>query len=369
MYKVRRSEYAAVPFEGAMSTSDNLNRDLHPEQAPDVGEDEATPVDTPPPETPVETPVPLPPSLDTPLPPAPPVETPRRRGGGRCLLIAVLILLVCALLSIALAVGGALFGMTRMASPLDISGSLASATQTISQTFQVGNSPRVVIRSGNGRTLVRGVEGNTIAVEATKRAVGPNAQARLQDIEVSITQDGDTVAVDERRVAPPRPLESGGVSIDYVVTVPPGAAVDLRSGNGAVVVEGIRGGVTIDAGNGKVAVTRPEGRVDVTANNGSIDVQDARVDAISLNGGNGEVNFSGSLGQGASEIRSGNGAVRVVLPREQRVNLDVQTGQGRITNNLSSDAPNGRSLRASLNGGGGTLLIRSGNGSVTLEPR
>ncbi len=352
-----------------MSTSDNLNRDLHPEQAPAVGEGEAPAVETPSPETPVETPAPPPPSLEAPLPPAPPTETPRRGGGGRCLLIAVLILLACALLSIALAVGSALFGITRMASPLDVSGSLASATQTISQTFQVGSSPRLVIRSSNGRTLVRGAEGNTIAVEATKRAIGPNAQARLQDIEVSMTQDGDTVAVDERRVAAPRPLESGGVSVDYVVTVPPGTAVDVRSGNGAVVVEGIRGGVTIDAGNGKVAVTRPEGRVDVTANNGSIDVQDARLETMTLQAGNGDVSFSGSLGQGASEIRSGNGAVRVVLPRDQRVNLDIQTGQGRITNNLSSDPPNGRNLRASLNGGGGTLLIRSGNGSVTLDSR
>ncbi|MFN8498084.1 MAG: DUF4097 family beta strand repeat-containing protein [Anaerolineae bacterium] len=308
------------------------------------------------------------PPLDAPLPPTP-VETPSRSGGGRCLLIAVLILLACAALSIALAVGGALFGMTRMSSSLDISGSLASATQTISQTFQVDTAPRLVVRSSNGRTLVRGVEGSAIVVEATKRAVGPNAQARLQDIEVSATQDGSTVAVDDRRLSPPRPLEAGGVSVDYVVTAPPGTVVDVRSGNGAVVVEAIRGGVTVDAGNGRVAVTRPQGRVDVTASNGSIDVQDATVDGMTLQAGNGDVSFSGSLGEGAHEIRSGNGSVRVALPKDQRVRLDVQTGQGRITNTLSSDQPNGRSLRAALNGGGGTLLVRVGNGSVSLEGR
>ncbi|MFN8471371.1 MAG: DUF4097 family beta strand repeat-containing protein [Anaerolineae bacterium] len=350
-----------------MPDSENLNRDLMPEQPSEESAPEAPPPSTPPaaaPESPSAT---L--SLEAPLPTEAPPEPPRRRSGGGCLLIAVLILLACAVLSIALAVGGALVGVTRMASPLDISGSLASATQTISQTYQVGSGPRLVLRSSNGRALVRGVEGNTIAVEATKRAVGPNAQARLQDIEVSTTQDGDTVAVEDRRLSPPRPLDSGGVTVDYVVTAPPGTVVDVRSGNGAVVVEAIRGGVTIDAGNGRVAVTRPQGRVDVTANNGSIDVQDANVDSMTLQAGNGDVSFSGLLGEGASEIRSGNGAVKVALPKDQRVRLDVQTGQGRITNNLSSDQPNGRSLRAALNGGGGTLLVRVGNGSVTLDSR
>ncbi len=354
-----------------MSNAENLNRDLAPDERPDDGEASGTetpPAETPMAETPAETPAPPPPSLEAPLPP-PTAEAPRRGGGGRCLLIAVLILLACALLSVALAVGGVLFGVTRMASPLDVSGSLASATQTISQTYQVGSAPRLAIRSSNGRTLVRGVEGNTIAVEATKRAIGPNAQARLQDIEVTTAQDGDTVTVEDRRVSAPRPLESGGVTVDYVVTVPTGTAVDVRSGNGAVAVETVRGGVIIDAGNGRVALTRPQGRVDVTANNGSIDVQDAQVDGMTLQAGNGDINFSGTLGEGASEIRSGNGSVRVVLPRDQRVRLDAQTGQGRITNNLSSDAPNGRGLRAALNGGGGTLLIRLGNGSITLDPR
>ncbi|MFN8482083.1 MAG: DUF4097 family beta strand repeat-containing protein [Anaerolineae bacterium] len=350
-----------------MTESDNLNRDLMPERPPDGAQDAVEQTPPAPTETPPEA-TPGAPSLEAPLPPS--AETPSRRGGGgRCLLIAVLILLACAVLSIALAVGGALFGVTRMTSSLDISGSLASATQTISQTYQVDSSPRLVLRSSNGRTLVRGVEGATIAVEATKRAVGPNAQARLQDIEVSVTQDGSTVAVGDRRLTPPRPLDSGGVSVDYVVTAPPGTLVDVRSGNGAVVVEAIRGGVTIDAGNGRVAVTRPQGRVDVTASNGSIDVQDASVEGMTLQTGNGDVSFSGSLGEGAHEIRSGNGAVRVALPRDQRVRLDVQTGQGQITNKLSSDQPNGRNLRAALNGGGGTLLVRVGNGSVALEPR
>jgi hypothetical protein len=69
-------------------------------------------------------------------------------------------------------------------------------------------------------------------------------------------------------------------------------------------------------------------------------------------------------------VRSGDGDVELSLPEGFCADLDVHTGDGRITSDLSitvSGALDHSSLRGKLNGGGPTLTVHTGDGSVHLK--
>jgi len=176
-------------------------------------------------------------------------------------------------------------------------------------------------------------------------------------------------------------------AVDFVVTAPAGTSVDISSDNGAVTVEGIRAPIMIESNNGavtlrntdgpshiktdngRVTLDQTKGRLEVETDNGPIDVQNAQADSLRLHTDNGAVTFSGSLREGDHEIQTSNGAVTVTLPRDQRLRLDVQTGNGGINNKLQlADASTGRNrLTGTLNSGSSMLTIRTNNGGVTLD--
>ncbi len=352
-------------------------------------EESTPPVATPPParETPPRAPLPTTPLPATPLPTTPP-PPPARGGGGRCLLFAVLGLIACALLTGVVAVGVVLFGVSRVDRSLQFPFE-GGVSEVETRSFDAGASPNLVVRNRNGRTEVRTGDVRAIQIEATKRAVGPNAQELLRQIQLDMSQSGDTVRLGYTTPTVTGFSLGGGGSVDFLVTVPANTTIDIEANNGEIVVDGVRAATTVknDNGaitlrnidgatsaqtqNGRLTLSRVRGRLDAQSTNGPIDIQDAQADNLRLRNNNGPITYVGSLGEGAHEIRSSNGRVSVTVPADQKLRLDVQTGNGSITNRMSlSDARIERNrLSGTLNGGGPTLTIRTDNGSVTLETR
>ncbi|MCW5851285.1 MAG: DUF4097 family beta strand repeat protein [Anaerolineae bacterium] len=323
----------------------------------------------------------------TPLPSTPVTPPPPRRSS--CLLYGVLLLLACGLLSGALAIGGVLLGVQRFERGVDLP--LDSAVREVQTAqFEVGQTPRLEIHNDNGRTEVRVGDVRAIQVEATKRATGPNAQARLNEIQLEMNRvSEDSVQLGYRRTRPFSVFNLGGASVDFVVTVPSGTTVDIETSNGETVVDGVRstvtikadngpvtvrnidGAVSITASNGRVTATTTRGRLTVQTDNGAVEMQEVQVDNLRVRTSNGPVTFNGSLGEGTHEIRTSNGPVTVRVSPDQRLKLDVQTDNGGINNRLQlTQMQSARNrLSGTLNGGGSTLTVRTNNGGVTLETR
>ena len=323
----------------------------------------------------------------TPLPSTPIAPPPRRRSS--CLLYTVLLLLACGLLSGALAIGGVLLGFQRFERGLDLPID-GGVREVQTAQFDVGTTPRLEIRNDNGRTEVRVGEGRVIQVEATKRATGTNAQARLNELQLEMNRvTEDSVRLSFRRTRTFSPFTFGGAAVDFVVTVPAGTTVDIETDNGETVVDGVRANVTVrsdngavtgrnldgtvslTSSNGRVTTNSTRGRLTVQTDNGPVDLQDAQVDNLRVRTSNGPVTFVGALGEGSHEIRTSNGPVTVRVPADQRLRLDVQTDNGGINNRLQlSQTQSSRNrLSGVLNGGASTLTIRTSNGGVTLETR
>ncbi len=325
------------------------------------------------------------------LPPAPlpsqqsPPPPPRRSGCAPSLVLIVVALIVCGLLAAALAIGGAIVGISRFdrAVSLPLDGGLREVE---TRSFDAGAAPRLVVRSGNGRTEVRVGEGRTIQVEATKRASGPNAQQKLAGIMLDMSQSGDTVRLGYQYNGPTSLLGQSGTAVDYLVTVPRATAVDIEATNGEIVVDGtaaevnansnngavtirnVEGPVKVEADNGRMTIDRTRGLLEVQTDNGAIDATVTQADTMRLRSRNGAVNFAGALGAGPHEIQTSNGAVTVAIPADQKLQLDVQTDNGAINNSLplTNAQTDRRRLTGALGSGGPLLTVRTNNGRVTL---
>ena len=69
-------------------------------------------------------------------------------------------------------------------------------------------------------------------------------------------------------------------------------------------------------------------------------------------------------------LRTGDGNVRLRLPGDFSANLDAHTGDGHVRSDfpISTNASGERNdLRGKINGGGQTLEIRSGDGTIEIE--
>ncbi len=206
-----------------------------------------------------------------------------------------------------------------------------TAEEIVSQTFDMSASPRIVVETFNGWIdVTAGAEGK-VAVEVVKRGAGfsqAEAEADLQNVEVTMTQEGDTLRIIARRTDSMLVTGNSGASVD--LSVPPGSSLELRSSNGSIDSFGITGDVTMDTSNGSLGVRDGAGRLDLKTSNGEIEIEaeEALVDASTSNG---RITFRGSLTDGDQRFRTSNGRITITLPAGTRFRIDASTSNGDVT--------------------------------------
>src|SRR5206468_3339764 len=137
--------------------------------------------------------------------------------------------------------------------------------------------------------VVCGVEDGKVRAKVTKRGAGATkeeAEDDLENVEVKMAQDGDTVRIAARRAeGKPNPGNSGASAS---LEVPAGAVLDLRSSNGPLNVVGLTGDVTGKSSNGPIKVKGGRGTLVLATSNGPITVEGAR-GKLDLNTSNGAI--------------------------------------------------------------------------------
>ena len=175
------------------------------------------------------------------------------------------------------------------------------------------------------------------------------------------------------------------------VHTPERTRLDLKTGDGNVGCEGVAGSARIDTGDGNITVDGLTGDIALHTGDGHVDARgldgslvastgDGRVrlggrfDALDVTTRDGGVTLDIAPGSRVSEgwrVRSGDGPMVLRLPTDLKTTLDVHSGDGGIT----VDIPVGmlgtvheNALRATMNGGGPELRVRTGDGSIVIEP-
>jgi hypothetical protein len=151
--------------------------------------------------------------------------------------------------------------------------------------------------------------------------------------------------------------------------------VDARTGNGSLQVDDTIGALRIATGDGSVQTRRIEGTLTATTGNGSMNLE-GRLSQIEARSGDGSIRISlmpGSTLQSASRVTTGNGSITMAVPRDMKADVDLSTGDGSLRCDLpmtsNTSMSNRHVLRGSVNGGGTSLRMRSGDGSIQLSGR
>ncbi len=276
----------------------------------------------------------------------------------------------------------------RAAFPLLLIAALASpaAAETWERSFDVTGEPTLALRTNDGNVEVESWNRKTIGI----RVVTSGWRLGPRGVTVDARQSGDRVDVEVR--TPHWGFWIGTSSeVHIVVQMPARATLDVHTGDGSVSVQpragdirvhtgdgsitatGLKGEISLETADGRVSATNLDGRVRVHSGDGHLSVS-GRFDGLELTSGDGGIEARvepGSRVMGEWLVRTGDGRVHLGVPRDLKADLDVHTGDGGITLDLPV-AITGRvthsTVVGAMNGGGPPIMIRSGDGSITIGP-
>jgi len=258
--------------------------------------------------------------------------------------------------------------------------------------FTVAGAPEVRLTTFDGSIDVRSWDRPEVLVEVEKR--GPT-KASIESLEIVTGQKGNVVELEVKR-ARRETLASVGFhrspSARLIVLLPRRTDLRARTSDGSIRLEGVQGRIELRTGDGSIRVTDVSGELTFDTGDGSVTVDDA-AGRLVVDTGDGGVSVSGKLASvrlrtrdGAIiyraqpgtamdddwDISTGDGSVSLYLPVDLSAQVDAQTGDGAIRDELriaGGDDGDRRTLRGRLGASGGRVIrVRTGDGTIRLKP-
>lgn len=255
----------------------------------------------------------------------------------------------------------------------DLSGPIQASVDASDVTLRRAEGP-VELSVGTGSAVVEDVEGDLVV------------RSRRGRVEVSGVQGGLTVealhgSVEIESVTGPVTVAGAGgplhgdVDIDSVT-----GPVSIETDRGSIDVNDVRGDVTLRTARGRIEGTDIRGQVVARTERGGIDLDD--VDGrVRLESGRGsiDVHFDGPP---EGELITDRGSISVRVPGGAAFDLDARTARGEVRvgdhdaaawqgtgDDGEMDEPEGRGqvVVRQIHGGGPTLVLRSGRGSIRVD--
>jgi len=266
----------------------------------------------------------------------------------------------------------------------------STGTQTLEATIP-SDAPAVTVRVEmfNGPIEVQaGAPGRVSAVVTTRGAGSSNADAEADRAKIQVTLDTNPDgSVLLRAVYQPSPSSPTNRAASAVVEAPPGAALDLRTSNGAVTTTGVVGtvdartsngavtladlgaGATVRTSNGAVEVAG-SGLLDVETSNGRVTIRGTGA-TVRASSSNGDLSFEGTFSDGAQQLETSNNPIAVRLPADASFALDARTSNARVTLDgfsiTTSGAASGATLQGAVGTGGPSITLRTSNAAIVVS--
>jgi len=293
-------------------------------------------------------------------------------------------------------------------------------TDRFSRKLKLGRDGRVSISNISGEIVVTGGSGDEVSIDAVKRTRGDQSQLA----NVRITVDDRAGRVDVRTEYEMGRSRNNNVSVDYTVTVPSGAAVELKSVSGSIKVSGVRGAVRAESVSGDVTTTdtpkvelaksvsgdvtlsgiqidgdlsassvsgsvRAKGvkahSLDLGSVSGDLTVSDVTCDRLSAKSVSGGFEYSGNIARGGVyDVNLHSGTARFVLANATGFELTANTFSGNIRSDLpltiggdqdrdrdnrTHRGPGNRAIRATFGDGSATLTVHTFSGDIVIARR
>jgi DUF4097 and DUF4098 domain-containing protein YvlB len=250
-------------------------------------------------------------------------------------------------------------------------------TETVDETFSVGDSPEVIVDSDNSKVEVEAGDDGEVRVQATLK--GANK------LEYRVSQEGDTITVEVEIEGGFRLGSSPGAELTITAPVHTEleivtsngeikltgieSACSLRTSNGRITLKDVSGDFEGGTSNGRIVIENMSGTADLNTSNG--EVQAGNVTGVfDLSTSNGRITFSGELAAGGSNrLVTSNGDVTVKLEGTPSVNLEAETSNGDVRSELEITATvtGDERLVGAIGDGEADLYVRTSNGDITIR--
>lgn len=238
---------------------------------------------------------------------------------------------------------------------IGISEGRAEDTWTGTYTLQPGGTLEIV--NVNGRIEATGAQGSQIEIFA-ERVVrdhsSETAQAQLKKVQMREEVTATRVRIEAQAARDGGILDHSALTVRYAIRVPAGIAVDLKSDNGEIQLEGLSAKVTASTTNGGINGRALSGPVSVQVTNGGVQLDLAAVG-------------------GDIQVSTTNGGVRLQLPVGLKATLDATCVNGGIDVDeelmLQASESSRRRLVGTFNGGGPRIVASTVNGGIRVRNR
>jgi putative adhesin len=217
-------------------------------------------------------------------------------------------------------------------------GHINEKRQTLVETRPLNAEGTFRLQNVNGRIEISTWQQDRVKIEAEKAG----SRWALEHTQIEISGEGDQVTVETRQ--PKQWLFGGSGRVDYHVTVPERARIEVETTNGRVRIEGAQGPVRAATVNGGVEVEDAVAAVEATTTNGAV-----------------RLTFRRAPVDGSSRVATTNGSVTLLLPQDATGSFEASTVNGGI----QTDFP----LKVSGGFGGHRLSGRVGEGKARFDVR
>jgi DUF4097 and DUF4098 domain-containing protein YvlB len=298
-------------------------------------------------------------------------------------------------------------------------------TERVSRKVRIGRDGRVSISNISGDIVVTAGGGDEVSIEALKRTRGDRSE--LANVEVAIEERAGRVDIraEHERSRSDRGRRGDSASVDFTVTVPATASLEVHSVSGSLKITGVRGSVRAETVSGNVTTTdtpnlehaksvsgdvsltgaAADGDLSAGSVSGSITARglkargldlgsvsgdvlltDVTCERLTIKSVSGSVEYTGTIVRnGRYEINSHSGSVRLTLANPPGFELNANSFSGSVRSDLpltiggdSSGDRNSRgrrdgrdahNLRATFGDGSATLSIRTFSGEIVIARR
>ena len=236
-----------------------------------------------------------------------------------------------------------------------------------SRQFPVTGTPELRVETDDANVFLHAGSGGMVEARVTTHGwtIGSNG------VKVNARQNGDRIEIEVR--VPQHDWGLGNRSVRVDLRVPTQVKAEVRTGDGNVVAQGLKGEFRFNTGDGAIEAESLDGALTARTGDGKLTAR-GRFDLLDFHTGDGAVFATANPGSKPAapwRIETGDGDVTLRVPEGFAAEVDASTGDGEISVHLPITSTGFRSgehsFRGRLNGGGPSLRIRTGDGSIRLE--
>jgi DUF4097 and DUF4098 domain-containing protein YvlB len=237
-----------------------------------------------------------------------------------------------------------------------------------SKTYNLSGKPDLRVDTSDANIHVSTWDQNTIEAKVTtlRYKIGEGG------IRIEEHQNGDLVEIDVRFPHHNFTVEWGNHRVDVEIHMPREGKVNLRTGDGKIEIGGLKGEMDLHSGDGSEVLEGVDGKLRATTGDGHIRA-DGRFDALELKTGDGRVEVRAAAGSSLTSgwrLETGDGSVTLEVPDDFAADVDLHTSDGHIDLDMpvtTEGKIRENEVHGKLNGGGNSLIIRTGDGSIRLR--